>query len=379
MRSMMHTWLVIATLAMSGCVALNRGSVSPSSRPLAERTLDVDKFVAEHNQNAELVQSITAKPTITVAGKVMKAHPEGWLAVVRPRNFKLMLKSVGQKQADIGSNDEEFWFWVRGDDKSVYWANYADLESSSLAITYQPDWIVEALGLTPISSAEAAHLKIREPDRDTTALIFPPTKSGTETYTRMLIVSNHTRRIKEHRIYAGNLQTLLAQASVTSYKDFELDTSDKGVRESCYLPESVKLDWKREQLVLDVVLQNVKVNQFDSSRTEGLFQEPSVPGYDRVNLAELSRPKSEDNRTTARRTLPRPEPRNGVKLGKPSAVPDDAAVVPHLGSATPAQPVSRMPGDLEELVTAPSPVAPETESMQAARAIARSEWSPIGR
>ena len=252
---------------------------SLNSEPAAGHTvLDVDKFIAEHNQNADLVQSMTAKPTIRVAGKV-RHQADGQLAVVRPRNFKLVLKSMGQPKADIGSNDEEFWFWVQGEDKAVYWCNYSDLESSSLAITYQPDWIVEALGLKPISSAEAAHIKVRENDPDTTKLIFPPTKSGSETYTRMLIVSNHTRRIKEHRIYAGNLQTLLAQATVNQYKDFDVESSDRGVRDTCYLPESVRLDWKREQLVLDVALQDVKLNQFEPSRTALLFTEPEVPGY----------------------------------------------------------------------------------------------------
>jgi len=377
----MYIWLAIATLGMSGCVALDRRSGSPLNRPLAERTLDVDKFIAEHNQNADLVQSMTANPTIRVAGKV-RHQADGRLAVVRPRNFKLVLKSMGQPKADIGSNDDEFWFWVQSDDKSIYWCNYADLESSSLAVTYQPDWIVEALGLKPISSDEAAHIKVRDTnDRDSTALVFPPTKSGTETYTRMMIVSNHTRRIKEHRIYAGNLQTLLAQAVVNRYEDFELDPSDKGVRDTCYLPESVRLDWKREQLVLDVVLQDVKVNQFNPSRTEELFKEPDVPGYERVNLAEMSRQQPKDNRSTARRTLPRPEPRNGVKLGKPAALPDDTTLVPRLGSADTPQPKNRrIPGELEDLVTAPSPVAPETEAMQAARSIASSnDWSPIGR
>ena len=40
-------------------------------------------------------------------------------------------------------------------DKSIYWCNYDELDSSPLAVTYQPDWIIEALGLKPISAEEA--------------------------------------------------------------------------------------------------------------------------------------------------------------------------------------------------------------------------------
>ncbi len=246
MKIAQHLLLAIAILGLGGCVALNRGSVARAPRPIAERTLDVDAFVAEHNRNAELIESLEAKPTIGVAGKVFTAHADGKLALVRPHNFSLLLKSQGAVKGNIGSNEEEFWFWVQNDkDKSIYWCSYSELESSPLATTYQPDWIIEALGLQPISSEEAAHIRIRESKvPGTTALIFPPTRRGSETYTRMMIVSNYTMRIKELRIYAGNLQTLLAQAEVSNFKDFELGSAQSGDRRTCYLPENVKLDWK---------------------------------------------------------------------------------------------------------------------------------------
>ena len=41
------------------------GSLAPRPRPLGERTLDVDAFVAEHNRNADRIQSLEAKPTIS--------------------------------------------------------------------------------------------------------------------------------------------------------------------------------------------------------------------------------------------------------------------------------------------------------------------------
>ena len=78
------------------------------------------------------------------------------MALERPRNFRLQLTHFNDSKADIGSNDEEFWFWVLNPkDRSIYWCNYDDLESSSLAVTYQPDWIIDALGLKPISPEEA--------------------------------------------------------------------------------------------------------------------------------------------------------------------------------------------------------------------------------
>jgi len=373
--------LAMATLGLSGCVALNRGSLSLTPRPLGEHTLDVAEFVAEHNRNAERIQSLTAKPTIGVTGKAMRGRADGRLALVRPRDFKLQLARMGTTLADIGSNDDEFWFWVQGDDKSIYWCNYDELDSTPLAVTYQPDWIMEALGLKPISAEEAARIKVREgSERGTTVLVFPPTRNGGETYTRKMIVSNSTRRIKEHRIYAGNPETMLAQAEVSRFKEFDAGSSEAGARETCYLPESVKLNWKRDQLTLDVVLQEVTINQFASSKIAVFFVEPVIPGYERVNMAELSRGQPRDTRTTVRRTLPPPEPRNGVKLGKPAPISDNTTMVTPPGSSAGTRANRSTTSQLEELVTASSPMPPETDAMRAASAAwSGGDSSPIGR
>ena len=271
---------IAATLSASGCRAWNPGSLVPTPRPLAETTFDKNDFVAEHNRNADRIQSLEAKMSIGVKSKLMQTTADGRLALERPRNFKLELLSMGNVKADIGSNDEEFWFWVQNDEKKVYWCNYDEVESSSLAVTYQPDWIIEALGLKSISPEEAAKITKRTSDvPGTTALVFPSTRNGADTFTRMMIVWNHNRRIKHHRIYQGSVLTsknLLAQANVSRFAELDASTGETSDANKCYLPEHVNLEWKQDQLGLDVLLAKksdgqfaVKVNQFDSSRSCG--------------------------------------------------------------------------------------------------------------
>ena len=62
---------------------------------------------------------------------------------------------------------------------------------------------------------------------------------------------------------------------------------------ACYLPERLRLEWKRDQLTLDVALKDVIVNQFDSSLAAQIFVAPVIPGYKRVNLADMARSDSE--------------------------------------------------------------------------------------
>lgn len=362
---------IAATLGASGCRAWNTGSLTPTpTRPLVDRSFDVATFVAEHNRNAELIQTLEAKMSITVRTKLMRGGgADGRLALERPRNFKLELSSMGNAKADIGSNDQEFWFWVQNDEKKIYWCNYEEVESSSLAVTYQPDWIIAALGLKPISPEEAEGIKIQKSDtQGTTALVFPPDRKGSETSTRMMIVWNHNRRVKQHRIYQGSVPTsrsLLAQAEVSRFVDFIAGTDESTDARKCYLPERVTLEWKQDQLTLDASLKkdsdgryDVKVNQFDPSRSAALFVEPTPEGYQRVNLAEMNRGQRRDSRTTVRDTIPSPPARNGRRLGRPPADSDSTTMAPRRKSPGLGSSDNDTTSPLEDLVVAPLPVGP---------------------
>ena len=357
---------MMATLGLGGCRALSTGSLAPQSPPLAERTFDVETFVAEHNRNVDRIQSLEARPTVSLGGRI-HAAADGRLAMERPRNFKLELLTAGSPRADIGSNDEEFWFWMQDDpEKSINWCRYEDLESSDVPVTYQPDWIIAALGLKPISAEEADGIKVRTKGTEpgTTALVFPSTRNGGETYTREIIVWNKTRRIKEHRLYAGTGSNVVAQAEVSKYEEIEIGSTATHDRDSCYIPGNIKLEWKPQQLILDVTLaprgREITINQFDKTRSAKLFVEPRIPGYVRVNLADLNRGHPRDSRTTVRQTLPQPEQRNRVKLGRPLPLPDDAAMVPRVGPAVAQANRGRITSPLEGLVSAPMPTAPDS-------------------
>ena len=127
-------WLVIAWRSARSAVGRPARARCPCIpvRSSTPGTLDVETFIAEHNRNAESIQSLEAKPSIKVASPARHQVPvDGRMALERPRNFRLELSSLGTTKADIGSNDDEFWFWVSNrDDPSIYWCKYADLESS---------------------------------------------------------------------------------------------------------------------------------------------------------------------------------------------------------------------------------------------------------
>ena len=167
----------LATLSAAGCRTASMGSIAhnrpPEVRP--QSTFDLQEFVAEHNQNAERIQSLEAKPAITVTMGPRVIPRAGLWPAVLPWSGRAIsswsLPTPCRTIADIGSNDERFWFWFQNrKDKSVYYCDYTELSSTSLAVTYQPDWIVEAMGLKGITPDEAAQIKVRpghSPERPT--------------------------------------------------------------------------------------------------------------------------------------------------------------------------------------------------------------------
>ncbi len=361
------SWMVVlALLGASGCTpAFNLRGNNPAPATTLKQ-ISVHEFVASHNENADRIKTLQARPSIRVASTMVRGGVEGHLWLEKPQNFKLVLTHMGATKADLGSNDREFWFWVQNrQDRSIYWADHSDAEANGLAASYQPDWIIEALGIKSISPAEEARITAREgPEPGTTLFTFA---GGSNPAYREVVVWNQSRRIKEYSLYSRDRKTLLARAEIKNYKTHELESNGEGLADTCHIPGAIRLEWKPEQLALDVDMDSgVKINQFDSTKSAGLFVEPKVPGYTRVNLSEMANMAAEKpetrSRTMVRRTIP-PPVRRDVKLGRPSAIEDEAS----------NQPAASRPL-LEPVIGAPMPAPPGTD-WQTASTVDRSGLS----
>jgi hypothetical protein len=374
---------LLVLLGAAGCRTASTGSLAqrrpPEVRP--QSSFDLQDFVAQHNENAERIKSLEANPSIAARigppGQDRTGGVKGKLALERPRNFKLEISRGFSTVADIGSNDDRFWFWFQNDkDKSIYVCDYAELNSTSLAVTYQPDWIAEALGLKVIGPDEAAQVKIdRGPQPGTSAMTFPLTRSGGQPYARTMIVSDITGRLVEFRVFAPDGKTMIAQATIKKYQNLPLRESEKRVGGSgtCYVPENIVLEWKREKLSLDIALKEAKLNQFEARRRTALFVEPTIEGYAHVNLAEIARSKDQEGSTAVRETMPAPQPRGSrARLSPPLEIrSESAATTPtrRKDATTPAPASTRSPLLLPvldlDVVTAPIPSAPESTASAA--------------
>lgn len=353
----------LAAIALAGCRTGGVGSLNSPAPALPPRTtMKPAELLDEHNRNAAKLQSFRAKPAITITEAGSRSlRVDGSMVMERPRGFRLRLKApVGLSDvADIGSNDEEFWFWVKQFDekgkRAIYYCKYEDSEGSQLAATFQPDWIIEALGFRVIPEDEMAEMTVK-PGREagTVLLIHTSSPGAGVSFTREIVVSEATHRIKELRIYSSDHKPL-AQAVITGEpRVVSVGGSEAGADDKVYYPSRLKLDWYQGQTSLDVSISSAEVNlAFTSENRANFFAEPVKKGYDRVNLADL--PGAEKSQTTTvRETRPMPSPR--VRLGPPAPIGvDDAA-------RTQRDPVALSQatiGDEEDVVGPAIPTAPD--------------------
>jgi outer membrane lipoprotein-sorting protein len=375
MRFAWPALFALSTLAaLSGCRTAGVDNLAQRPPIAPKAALEASAVIAEHNRNAERIQTLEAQPSLSVS--MDRGRPygvDGRLAMEQPRNFKLDVSHMTAEVADIGSNDDTFWFWVRDNkDKAVYYCDYD--QSASTVATLQPDWIVEALGLRVIPASEAAKASVAKgQDPDTTIVTLRPTRIGGETITRKLIVNEKTRRIREYRLYS-EAGALLARASIEQYQRVTPVDAQPGA-DPVIVPQKLKLEWIREKLTMDVTFPpSTKVNApFPEKRRQALFVEEPRQGYARRNLAEYARLPSREP-ATIRET--RPAPPAGVELLAPAPVGIDNA------TRTPRDPVAlsadlpALPSLSGDLVGPEIPSAPELHFSRPAPSGWRSSAGP---
>jgi hypothetical protein len=375
--------LALAALSLigpAGCRTAGVDNVVRSDVQPPRPKLTAAQLLTEHNANAARVKSLEAKPGITASDRRTAGGLSGKLALELPRNFKLDLESPLQKYADIGSNDKEFWFWVKGakegGEKAIYFCNYDESGASPLASSLQPDWIIEALGLRVIDNEEAARIEVTPGKTPgTLTLTQRQTSPQGETLLKETILSEQTHKILEHRIYQAEGKKLLARAALSEYMKYSVGDASGEDAETVYLPKKIRLEWLQENLVLNVSMKEVQVNpRFTTERRQALFTEPRYDNFVRVNLAErvgAAAPRSSAP-TSVRETMPAPPAR--VRLAEPGPLGFDGM------SRNPLDPAERVAGlatpserGVEEVIGAPIPSGDgPAATRQVARA--RSGW-----
>jgi hypothetical protein len=364
MESRMRRLLILVLICVqpggSGCAALK--GWWPQRRPpcALQPGATKDEIVAQVNRNfaaAEGRPPLTAwrSTHVRVTSPSFPGFLEANVEVEAPRNLRIRAHNpfIGTEYVDVGSNADEVWFWGTGA-PGIVTVGHDELPHAlqTMQVPFQPEWLMEILGATPIDGEEYA-------------LVYPETRPGFvelvaervspagDRVRRVVSVDLCFGRILEHRLESAD-GGLIARANLGKY---ELDRAT-----GFHLPHLVHVQWPQQQTELTLQIGPIQANP--PPRDALAWSVPTKPGV------PVLRP---GNRTSAARRDSLHQPVQYERLDEDPALPAagqtsrlrDRGGPPHIQPPSGSDPAVRLslePLTADELPAEHSPAASQSSS-----------------
>jgi hypothetical protein len=228
-----------------------------------------NQLVAYLNDNASRVRAVQCN-RVEVDGKVNGSGIpglDGLMVCQKPNYFRMRAKAFGQPALDIGSNKDEFWFWVSKAEPVPYvWhCSYTELARGGvqLPFPFQPEMVINALGIAEYDPQKKYEVRptpqTLELIEDSIGLDGQPVQKVTVFNRAMVQVP--TPQVKGYFLRDRQGQ-ILCRAEVI---DTQLDPQTNAV-----LPHRVKLVWPKEKMELTMKLGDMRaVPPVDPEQPQG--------------------------------------------------------------------------------------------------------------
>ncbi len=235
--------------------------------------------------NSKLVSSVQCNAIdITARQGIQQFGLDGMMVCQKPRNFRLKAKALGKPQVDMGSNPEEFWFWI-GQNKPpyVFHCSYQDLETQpniQLPFPFKPDMLIAALGLAEYEQGKNYDLKVTE---KTWELIESTTSTSGKRLYKVIVFNRWITEPPKPQVLAHVLRdekgVEICSAVITEVK--------KDQATGAVLPQRVELRWPQEKMEMTMRMRDIQSVQVDEKWGATLFsrQDLARGGYKGFDLA----------------------------------------------------------------------------------------------
>lgn len=276
-----HSALLLALLLLTpGCAWMRwnqRGEMASFGPKVPCRVpphATAEELVTYLNQNVDKLQGWRASRVSLRANGIRLSAD---IAVEKSRHLRIVVNSVAGNELDLGCNDDVFWFWAkRSPDRAVMYASHEELDlvRDTLQIPFEPDMLMEALGVAAIP-LEGTTL---EPGGNRTSrLISNHVLANGKTIRKVITVDTCHGRVLEHSVWDASGRRI-AHATFSNHR---LDP-ESGV----ILAHHIQLEWPQAEVSLAMDLGHVEVNPV--GMPEQIWQMPSMPGYPVKNLRDVA-------------------------------------------------------------------------------------------
>jgi hypothetical protein len=249
-------------------------TAAPGSKPT------VESLVEYLNQQAGRVQNLRATVDIDAKGGNQAIGLSGRIAAQKPLQFRLMADVLGKSAVDIGSNSDEFWYWISKDDPPyLYHCAYKDLATGKVNVPFpfQPDMVLAALGIAEYDPK--GKYELREQPR-TWELIQSAVSANGQRVTRITVFNKEIAKPGQPQVLGHVIQDaagkLVCKATVDKVKE-DRETNTK-------LPSVVKLEWPSMKMSMKLMLHNIETNKIDNATSARLFTRAGLK-YEPFDLA----------------------------------------------------------------------------------------------
>jgi hypothetical protein len=243
----------LVLLSAAGC-SMSLPFAKNEFGPALPANAGAEEVVQRVNANIERLQAWRSSD-LRISGRSLPVHLTGHIAVERPRNFRLTAGALGMtEEADFGSNADWFWLWVRrSNPPRVFRARHDDLEHSDALrqmIPFQPDWLIEALGVVPIDPKQVTRIEPGE-THQTVNLISELLSPSGQPVQKVIRVDLRHGVVLGHYLYDAS-RRLIAKADLGNH---ELDRA-KGV----IMPHLITLEWPQAGMQINLELGQIEIN-----------------------------------------------------------------------------------------------------------------------
>lgn len=268
--------LIMCCCASAGCKNLFATSDTPRTVGNFNRPGSSTEMVALLNRNSQQINSLESDfVDITVTQNGQPFGLKGRLAYQKDRNFRMTASAIASTEADLGSNANEFWFYMkRNDPPDLFFCAYDDLPNAQIKLPLQPDWIAEALCVHSMNPAEYEMREVKGGYE----LLKRINHQGEQLYKGVLVASSgpNAGRVVLYRLFRANGPEVW-RAEISEYQ-LEKDIG------RYTLPYQVKISCPEHKVVIEMKLKDCKVNQLAAGPQ--LFQRPQ--GYRSQDLAKIN-------------------------------------------------------------------------------------------
>jgi hypothetical protein len=288
MRKLTAPLVVGTALVAGGCAPwMHRGGGSVAENaPVNEPAPSVKEMVDYLNACSARVASVKSD------GLDMDCKARGEsiglianMVCQKPKNFRLRGKIAGQPACDIGSNNEEFWYWITKDEPAgVRYCSYESMAKGSvrLPFPFQPDLVVAALGMGDYDPDPSKYeLKVV---RNTLELSENAVSPQGQPVRKVTVFSR--AKMSEVELQKGRPQVIGYALRDAQGRDLCKAVVERvSVEKGAVVPRKVRLSWPAERMELALTLNTVYVNTVDPQLAQMAFSRRDLASFPTFDLA----------------------------------------------------------------------------------------------